>query len=155
MTETLDDDDTVGGRLRAAMALIDQMDRAASPAPWSYNEDHGRDHCDEGWSEITAVDANGKPVVLTYGAGYEMDHAPEVNASLMIVLRSAAAPIVEMLRHAAEQYEQHGLRNALALALADAVLERTLVDHEEIHSVQRGLLRTVPTFGGIKTQADS
>lgn len=96
---------TPAQRLRDAATIVEQTIADASPLPWTYFEDHGRDHSDEGWSEVGMLDANGKHVAHTYGPGYEGNDQPEHDAALAILLTATARPLIGLMREAAIRYD--------------------------------------------------
>lgn len=96
---------TPAERLRDAAGILSVAAEYASPQPWTYFEDHGRDYSDEGWSHVGALDANGQHVMMTYAPGYEGNDRAEHDAALAITLSGIARPLVGLLREAAAQYD--------------------------------------------------
>lgn len=95
---------TPAERLRTAADLIENAIGKASPEPWTYFEDHGRDHSDEGWSEVGVLDAEGKRVALTYPTGEEHDRH-EFDAALIVFLSATGPSLIAMMRQAEVEVE--------------------------------------------------
>lgn len=122
------DDLTPAQRLRAAADLIESTLAEASPTPWTYFEDHGRDYTDEGWSDVGTLDAEGQHNSMTYAPGYEANDRPEHDASLLVLMSAAATPLVPVLREVAHRYDMKINTGADGgvLALADAVMTQVV-----------------------------
>jgi len=92
-------------RMQDAADLLDASILRATPGPWVYYDEHGRDYSDEAWSVVGIQSPTERPVAFTYGPGYETDN-PEDNAALIAILSSAGPHLPAALRAAA------GLANA-------------------------------------------
>lgn len=96
---------TPAQRLDLVADTLEAAIRGASPMPWTFFEDHGRDYTDEGWSHVGTLDAEGHHNSLTYAPGYEANEHAEHDAALMVMLSCGLSSLVAMLREAASEFQ--------------------------------------------------
>ena len=92
--------------LRAAADRLNEMGQAADPGPWEGFETHGRDVCDEAWSEM-GVKAGGLRVAETF-EGPNYSQRWQENIDLIVTLRGIAPDLAGWLTAFSHEAETLG-----------------------------------------------